>query len=95
MDNLAQELFDNVTGRLDDKDVKALHMVCRKLRSDTQKAFVKRCFETRRLDTSVECLDHLSNLLRFCKYASVVKHLSSIRAVNITMLAMIKPKCRL
>lgn len=54
MDQLAAELNDEITGWIDDEDLKALHQVSRTLHSHTHDAFTKRFFVTRRLDTSLD-----------------------------------------
>lgn len=75
MEQLPAELIDNIVGQIDNEDLKALHQVSRTLNRHTHEAFTKRFFVTRKLDTSLDCMNQLINLMRFSPFASLVQNL--------------------
>lgn len=75
MEQLPTELIDNIADQIDNEDLKALHQVSRALNRHTHEAFTKRFFVTRKLDTSLDCMNQLINLMRFSPFASLVQNL--------------------
>lgn len=78
MDQLPAEIVEHIADQIVDNDLSsllALRRVCRSLEAKTHRTFINRCFVTRRIDTSVESMQQLTNLMRFSPYASLVQHL--------------------
>ncbi|TLD36900.1 hypothetical protein E2P81_ATG02682 [Venturia nashicola] len=75
MERLPAELIDDIADQIDDEGLKAVHQVSRILKRHTQEAFTKRFFVTRKLDTSLDCLNQLINLMRFSPFAYLVQNL--------------------
>lgn len=75
MERLPAELIDNVADQIDNEELKSLHQVSRILNRHSHQAFIKRFFVTRKLDTSLDCMNQLINLMRFSPFASLVQNL--------------------
>lgn len=78
MEQLPVEIVEQITNQIDDNNLRSLlvlRRVCRTLEAKVHRPFINRCFVTRRIDTSAECMQQLTNLMRFSPYASLVKNL--------------------
>jgi hypothetical protein len=78
MDKLPAELVQCITDQISTDDIQSLlnlRGVCHGLKQQINKTFLKRCFETRKFTTSNQSMNQLIKLMKFSKFAPLVKHL--------------------